>query len=122
MKLPAFLSLLAAGCCAIGASAEGQGVWLEQKHDFGAFDEGLGTVYCDFRLVNTGNEPIAIINARANCGCTRPEYSRDPIAPATLPSYVSALIRKDVRADFINMSTSTSTPSPNVLRSQSTGQ
>ena len=63
MKLPAFLSLLAAGCCAIGASAEGQGVWLEQKHDFGAFDEGLGTVYCDFRLVNTGNEPIAIINA-----------------------------------------------------------
>lgn len=81
MKLPAFLSLLAAGCCAIGASAEGQGVWLEQKHDFGAFDEGLGTVYCDFRLVNTGNEPIAIINARANCGCTRPEYSRDPIAP-----------------------------------------
>lgn len=81
MKLPAILSLSAIGFCALAVSADGQGVWLEQKHDFGAFDESLGTVYCDFRLVNTGDEPIAIINARANCGCTRPEYSRDPIAP-----------------------------------------
>lgn len=58
-----------------------QGVWLEQKHDFGAFDENLGRVYCNFRLVNTGDEPIAIINVRANCGCTRPEYDTSPIAP-----------------------------------------
>ncbi len=62
-------------------AAAGQGIWLEQKHDFGAFDENLGTVYCNFRLVNAGNEPIAIVNARANCGCTRPEFSREPIAP-----------------------------------------
>ncbi|MDE6825013.1 MAG: DUF1573 domain-containing protein [Duncaniella sp.] len=73
-------SMLLLGATAF-TTASAQGVWLEQKHDFGAFDESLGTVYCDFRLVNTGNEPIAIINARANCGCTRPEYSRAPIAP-----------------------------------------
>lgn len=66
---------------AMTSSAAGKAVWLEQKHDFGAFDESVGMVYCDFRLVNTGDEPIAIINARANCGCTRPEYSREPIAP-----------------------------------------
>lgn len=75
-----FASLLLTAGCTL-ATAHAQGVWLEQKHDFGAFDESLGTVYCDFRLVNTGDEPIAIINARANCGCTRPEYSRAPIAP-----------------------------------------
>ena len=28
--------------------------WLGKKHDFGAFDENVGTVYCEFRLVNTG--------------------------------------------------------------------
>lgn len=61
--------------------AEGKGVWLNSKYDFGAFDENLGMVFCEFRLVNAGDEPIAIIDARANCGCTRPEYSRDPIAP-----------------------------------------
>ncbi len=67
--------------CALGASAEGKGVWLETKHNFGAFDEDMGTVYCDFKLVNTGDEPLAIISARANCGCTRPDYSIEPVAP-----------------------------------------
>ncbi len=69
------------GSAAFMAHADGRGIWLEQKHDFGAFDEDLGTVYCDFRLINASDEPIAIISARANCGCTKPEYSRDPIAP-----------------------------------------
>lgn len=81
MRPRIFTPLLLAALTALGASAKGQGVWLEQKHDFGAFDEEVGMVYCDFRLVNAGDEPIAIINARANCGCTRPEYSREPIAP-----------------------------------------
>ena len=66
---------------ALGMSAEGKGVWLETNHNFGAFDEDLGTVYCDFKLVNVGDEPLAIISAPANCGCTRPEYSVDPVAP-----------------------------------------
>lgn len=55
--------------------------WLGKKHDFGAFDENVGTVYCEFRLVNTGTEPMAITGVRANCGCTRPEYSTKPVAP-----------------------------------------
>jgi len=57
------------------------GEWLEKVHNFGAFDEELGTVYCEFHMVNHGPEPIAILSARANCGCTRPEYSTDPVAP-----------------------------------------
>ena len=55
--------------------------WLEKIHDFGAFDEDLGKVYCDFKFVNDGQEPLAIIAARANCGCTRPEFSHAPVAP-----------------------------------------
>ncbi|MCM1521678.1 MAG: DUF1573 domain-containing protein [Muribaculaceae bacterium] len=57
------------------------GVWETQTHDFGAFDEDMGVVYCEFRLVNEGAEPISIMSARANCGCTRPEYSTAPVAP-----------------------------------------
>lgn len=63
----------------VSASADGQ--WIEKSHDFGAFDEELGTVYCTFSLVNTGTEPLAILSARANCGCTRPEYSTSPVQP-----------------------------------------
>lgn len=64
---------------ALTAAADGE--WLTKVNDFGAFDEEMGTVYCDFRLVNTGSEPLAILSARANCGCTRPEYSTSPVAP-----------------------------------------
>lgn len=81
MRFSSIFSVIALGLTAFSASAEGRAVWLEQKHDFGAFDESIGKVFCDFRLVNTGDEPIVILNARANCGCTRPEYSREPIAP-----------------------------------------
>ena len=64
---------------AVTARADGE--WTEKTHDFGAFDEEMGTVYCRFGLVNTGTEPLAILSARANCGCTRPEYSNDPVNP-----------------------------------------
>lgn len=74
-------TFIAVSVVSLSAAAEGKGVWLETKHNFGAFDENVGIVYCDFQLVNVGDEPLAIISARANCGCTRPEYSIDPVAP-----------------------------------------
>lgn len=55
--------------------------WLETVHDFGAFKEDLGIVDCQFRAINTGTEPVTVLNARANCGCTRPTYQRTPIMP-----------------------------------------
>ena len=74
-----FISAAATAVLANTALADGQ--WLEKCHDFGAFDEEMGTVYCTFSMVNTGTTPLAILNARANCGCTRPEYSTGPVAP-----------------------------------------
>lgn len=64
------------------ASAQTTGVeWLGENHDFGAFHEESGIVNTVFRFVNTSDEPIYILGARANCGCTTPSYPRDPIAP-----------------------------------------
>ncbi len=63
------------------ANAASQAKWLETSHDFGAFDEDMGRVSTDFRLVNTGNEPLIIYAARASCGCTIPSYTKEPIAP-----------------------------------------
>ncbi|MDE6581060.1 MAG: DUF1573 domain-containing protein [Duncaniella sp.] len=74
-----FSLIAAAALCAITSQAQVR--WLEKIHDFGAFDEDLGTVYCDFKLVNEGTEPLAIVAARANCGCTRPTFSHEPVAP-----------------------------------------
>lgn len=55
--------------------------WIEKTYDFGAFDESLGRVTCRFQAVNTGDEPLVVLSARANCGCTRPQYAAQPVAP-----------------------------------------
>ncbi|MDE6489711.1 MAG: DUF1573 domain-containing protein [Muribaculaceae bacterium] len=67
--------------CVIAASATPRLTWLEDAHDFGAFNEDLGTVSCRIPFVNTGNSPLVITAARATCGCTTPTYPKDPIAP-----------------------------------------
>lgn len=63
------------------AGATGRVVWLETMHNFGAFDEDQGAVSCEFRFVNTGDEPVTVLSARASCGCTQPMYPREEIAP-----------------------------------------
>lgn len=55
--------------------------WLEVTHNFGAFNEEMGIVTTAFKVVNTGDEPLLILSARANCGCTTPTYPKTPIAP-----------------------------------------
>lgn len=55
--------------------------WLSTEHDFGAFDENDGKVSCQFRFVNTGDEPVGIITVRATCGCTTSSYTKGAIAP-----------------------------------------
>ena len=72
--IPALLS-------ALMAAAVPRVVWLNPEHDFGAFDEDLGVVTCNFRAVNVGDEPLVVTSARANCGCTTPHFTNDPVAP-----------------------------------------
>lgn len=66
--------------CSLVASAQGF-VWLDTVHDFGSFSEDIGLAYCTFRAVNTSDEPIAVLSARANCGCTHPEYPKEAVQP-----------------------------------------
>lgn len=49
-------------------------------HDFGTIPEGPKVTYA-FTFINTGNEPLIISNAQASCGCTSPEYPKEPILP-----------------------------------------
>jgi hypothetical protein len=34
-----------------------------------------------FEITNTSNKPVVIETATASCGCTTPEYAKEPIAP-----------------------------------------
>ena len=36
---------------------------------------------CEFIFTNTGKEPLIIEKAKGSCGCTVPEWPKEPIAP-----------------------------------------
>ncbi|HCI58292.1 MAG TPA: DUF1573 domain-containing protein [Bacteroidia bacterium] len=50
------------------------------NHEFGSITEGEIVSY-NFKFKNSGKAPLIITQASASCGCTVPEYSKDPIAP-----------------------------------------
>jgi hypothetical protein len=51
------------------------------SHDFGIFTESNSKVSCTFTFTNTGNKLLVIHQAIASCGCTVPEYPKEPIKP-----------------------------------------
>ncbi len=54
--------------------------FVEETHDFGNIKEGTQATY-EFKFTNTGNAPLILEAVNASCGCTTPEWSREPIAP-----------------------------------------
>ncbi len=57
----------------------------ETGFSFGKIPQGRPVNHV-FEVVNTGRTPLILENVQASCGCTTPEWSREPIAPgATVP-------------------------------------
>ena len=52
----------------------------EATFDFGEIKEGE-KVRHGYAFTNTGSEPLVISNAKGSCGCTVPDWPREPIAP-----------------------------------------
>lgn len=52
----------------------------ETTYDFGKIAQGK-PVYHYFEVMNNGKGPMVISNVQTSCGCTTPEWSKDPIAP-----------------------------------------
>lgn len=49
--------------------------------DFGVIKEANGKVSHVFTIQNTGSSPLVIAKVQPSCGCTDPEYSKEPVAP-----------------------------------------
>ena len=49
-------------------------------HDFGTIDEGDNVEHV-FKFKNSGDEPLIINSAKGSCGCTVPEWPKEPVAP-----------------------------------------
>lgn len=51
------------------------------QHNFGTFKEELGAQTVSFNFKNEGTVPLILNNVQASCGCTTPEWTREPVAP-----------------------------------------
>lgn len=62
------------------SNAQGAIKFKAEKHDFGKIVEGTQASY-SFEFTNTGKAPVVISNVQPSCGCTTPEWTREPIMP-----------------------------------------
>ena len=51
------------------------------SHNFGSFPESSPKVTCKFKFTNTGDNLLVIHQAITSCGCTVPQYPKEPIKP-----------------------------------------
>lgn len=55
-------------------------VFEEEEHDFGRITQGEKVSFA-FKFKNTGKSNLIIASAVGSCGCTVPEYPKEPILP-----------------------------------------
>jgi hypothetical protein len=54
--------------------------FMKEVHDYGEVPFG-GDASTTFEFKNTGDQPLIISEARKSCGCTVPDYPKEPIMP-----------------------------------------
>ena len=53
----------------------------KKVHDFGDVLMAEGPVTCLFTFTNIGQQPLVVHNVISSCGCTTPEWTREPVKP-----------------------------------------
>ena len=54
-------------------------VFREKIFDFAEVEEGKGNVDHEFIFTNNSGFPVRIISVQPSCGCTTPDWSRQPV-------------------------------------------
>ncbi|EHQ29025.1 DUF1573 domain-containing protein [Mucilaginibacter paludis] len=52
----------------------------KDSYNFGKINQGDKVSY-DFKFTNAGKTPLIITDAVASCGCTKPDWPKEPIKP-----------------------------------------
>lgn len=86
-------------------------------HDFGRVIEGEKITYA-FKFTNSGDGNLVITNVSSSCGCTVPEFTKDPVKPGEQGNIKVTFDSKN-RRGFQNKTVtvvSNTQPNTNVLR------
>jgi len=75
-------------------------VTFETKvHDFGDILIAEGAVSCTFKFKNVSKSPIVVHNVISSCGCTTPEWTKEPVKPGG-EGFVKATYSNDQESTF----------------------
>ena len=54
--------------------------WDSKEFDYGIIDQGEKVTHI-YKFKNVGDEPLIISSAKGSCGCTVPQWPKDPVMP-----------------------------------------
>ena len=54
--------------------------FAKTEHNCGTITQG-DNGSCEFEFTNTGTEALTLTQVKASCGCTVPEWSKEPVLP-----------------------------------------
>ncbi len=80
-KLFLFVIILMNAMCFTYAQGKADIKFDKTTYDLGTFSESDPVVSGVFTFTNIGDAPLVIHQAVASCGCTVPEYTKEPILP-----------------------------------------
>lgn len=82
----------------------------KEVHDYGTIAQGANGA-CEFKVTNTGDQPLILTKCQGSCGCTVPECKPEPIKPGQ--SYVVVVKYDTKRVGPINKSVTISSNATN---------
>lgn len=82
------------------------------KWDFGQIIQGESVEY-NFRFTNSGDAPLVITDAKGSCGCTVPDWPREPVPPGGEGTIRVTYDSKGRKAQFNKTVTITANTVPN---------
>ena len=104
------------GSAAFEFTNDGGTVW-----NFGTIQQG-DTPEFTFTFTNTGNEPMIISNAKGSCGCTVPQWPKEPIAPGETGEINVKFSSKNKKGSQNKTVTLTANTTPPTTKLRVTGQ
>ena len=76
-----FLAMLMMMVSILSTYAQAEIKFDKLTNNFGNFDESNPVQKATFTFTNIGDKPLVINQAIASCGCTVPNYTKQPIMP-----------------------------------------
>jgi hypothetical protein len=91
-------------------------VFHHPVHDFGRISGAGGVVGCEFTLVNKGDRPLVITKVTAGCGCTAPDWTKEPVGAGEQGLVKVSFDPKGQKGEFLKSLTVFTNGNPSSIR------